>query len=161
MFLLEPFIQRDGYERYLLMHKFISEISKQWSLFLFCALFLSLGSTVLTYYLLISTKQLNWGFILALAVEALFFIYPVACLGYANKHVGNILRNFRLTSPDDYELLGSRDKWVEFTSKCPLYWHIMGIPITKNVLTAYYTTAGTVAPAVLAVLTVFSSAVGN
>lgn len=157
--LLVPFIQRDAFERYLLIHHFVRMISTQWSAFLFSTLFLSLLSTGFTYYLLITSKQIQWGFILAIIVETLFFVYPVACLGYANKHVDELLNNFKMTSPDDYAVLGSRDKWKKFTEDAPLYWTIMGIPITRSVLTAYLSAAGTVAPVVIGILTVFSDAI--
>jgi len=152
LFLLTPFIQRDAYERYLLIHHFVHEISIQWSTFLFMGVFLSLASTGITYYFIIIAPTFVWQYWFALAAEALFIIYPVACLGYANEHVDNILRNFNSTSPDDYEILGSREKWKDFTAQSPLYWTVMGVPITKNVLTAYISAAGTVAPVVLALV---------
>lgn len=159
LFLLAPFIQRDAYERYLLINNFVKEISKQWSGFLFMGIFLSLASTGITYYFIIAAPNIVWQYWFALFIEALFIIYPVACLGYANKHVDNILRNFNSTSPDDYEILGSRDKWAAFTAESPLYWTILGVPVTKNVLTAYISAAGTVAPVVLALAAGFFNAI--
>lgn len=152
LFLLTPFIQRDAYERYLLIYHFVKEISAQWSSFLFMCIFLSLASTGITYYFVIKADHFVWQYWFALFVEALFIIYPLACLGYANKHVDNILRNFNATCPDDYEILGPREKWTEFTATSPLYWTILGVPVTKNVLTAYVSAAGTVAPVVLALV---------
>lgn len=152
LFILTPFIQRDAYERYLLIHHFVKQISDQWSLFLFCCIFCSLGATALTYYFLYKSKQIIWQYIFALVLEALFVIYPVACLAYANKHVENILLNFKFSSPDDYQILGSRDKWTDFTTKSPLYWTIIGIPITKNVLTAYASAASATLPVIIAMV---------
>lgn len=163
LMLLVPFIERDAFERYLLIHHFIMEISKQWSAFLFCTLFISLLSTGLTYYLMYSYGKIEWGFLMAIVLETLFFVYPVACLGYANKHVKHILYNFRVTAPDDYAVLGDRERWREFTDDAPLYWCIFGVPITDTVLTAYVSTAATVAPVIITALTVFSNgiSIGN
>ena len=152
LMLLVPFIKRDAYERYLLIYHFVKKVSDIWSAFLFWTVLISLASTGITYYLVLVTLEFNhskaqlWGFVLAVLLEAALFIFPVACLVHANTHVDHILKNL---------LLGDRDTWREFTESAPLYWCIIGIPITRNVLFAYYSAAGTAAPVIFGLVLQF------
>lgn len=91
MMLLAPLIRRDAYERYLIMHHFISELSSVWSSFLFFTLLLSLVSTGLSYYLMVHTSDGFVGlYLFAIAIETAMFVWPVWCVVRANSHVGII-----------------------------------------------------------------------
>lgn len=138
----------DAYERYLLLFNFTKAFSAQWSMFLFTQLLIVMLMTGVTYYLLIRGDR-RWGYFLALGVETLAFIYPVYCLGYANKHVNNILAKFRRATPDDFAAMGNMDEWRQFVADNQVYWTIMGLPITFAVLKTYFYTAATTAPVVL------------
>lgn len=59
---------------------------------------------------------------------------------------------FNMCSADDYILLGDKDEWIRLCDNVPLYWTIAGIPITKEVLIAYYSAAFSAAPIVLTVM---------
>lgn len=153
---LTPLIKRDAFERYLLIYNYVNNMSALWGGYLFTILFVSVLSTILTYYLLIISNGTAigeiWGYILALVVEFVLFVYPVWCLQYANSNVDQILLNFRLASPEDYMLLGNRDDWKSFTKETPLYWTIVGVPITRKTLLAYLSAALPTLPLVLAVM---------
>lgn len=154
MLLLFPLIKRDAYERYLLLHNVVTQFTSAWSGILFCTLALSLASTVFTYVVVLQ-YNFDWSSGLALVVETTLFVYPVACLGYANKHVDNILLNFKLAAPDDYVALGDRETWKTFVEENQLYWRVLGVPITDRVLWTYVYSAATVAPVIVAVATSF------
>lgn len=157
LMLLIPFIKRDAFERYLLIYHFVDKMSDVWGGFLLSTILLSLLATGFTYYLLVISTNASdgasvFGFVLGLGVSTVLFIWPVWCLVQANTGVDVIAESFQLTAPDDYMLLGDRETWRTFSEEAPLYWNIMGVPITQKVLMAYYSTAGTVAPVVTAML---------
>lgn len=157
LMLLIPFIKRDAFERYLLIHHFVSTMSEIWGGFLLSTLIFSLLATGFTYYLLVISNSVGnnepiFGFIIGLGVATVLFIWPVWCLAMANTGVNIISESFQLTAPDDYMLLGDRDTWQTFAEQAPLYWTILGVPITRSVLRAYYSTAGPALPLIMSLL---------
>jgi len=157
LMLLIPFIKRDAYERYLLIHHFVDALSTVWGGFLLSTIFFSLLCTGFTYYLLVISNNAGeahsvFGFILGLGIATVLFIWPVWCLVQANTGVDVITESFKLTAPDDYFLLGDKNTWRTFSEEAPLYWCILGVPITQKVLRAYYSTVGTAAPVITAMM---------
>jgi hypothetical protein len=69
-----------------------------------------------------------------------FTVYPTVALAHANSFIEPMLKLFAMAAPDDFEVLGGKDKWQDFVSSVPAAWTVCGIWITWQKLYAMLST---------------------
>ena len=132
---VSEYIQRDCYERYILIKTILEKIGKVWSPLQFAILVVD-GVLILYYYVLI----LKNGSIYFVAID--FFCLcvwatPTMCNSYANSAMDYLQFSLKSSGPTDYSIIGGRDNFVEYAEKTPLYWYIFGFAITPSWLAGF------------------------
>ena len=56
--------------------------------------------------------------------------FPDVSIAHANYSADLLNSKVILSASGDFELLGGRNKWVEYIESSPAYWSILNIPIT-------------------------------
>eukprot|EP01038_Epipyxis_sp_PR26KG_P005449 gene5449-7542_t len=159
-----PYIERESFERYLFMRHYLNQASKIWSpLILALAVWFIylVGIASLNLSTKVVLKNRYFGVSLAFFIWFLFIrfvivlVLPILSITHANSHVSLLTESFFDASPDDFSILGGRDKWIEFIKSVPAVWTIYGIWITYD---KFYATASAVLLTVIAyVLSYLSS----
>ncbi len=151
-----PSISRDAYEHYLFLREYMNQAGKLWSPAL-CGLLvylLYLLSAYIYYMAVFTAFFLQRGILVKVLMflltrTAILFVYPVASIAHANSCIFLLQEAFLVSSPEDYEILGGRDKWIAFLTAVPAAWSVCGLWVTWDRLFAIFWTLVTAAAAVL------------
>eukprot|EP01038_Epipyxis_sp_PR26KG_P013007 gene13007-17439_t len=140
-----PYIERESFERYLFMRHYLNQASKIWSPLILALVgwFVFLGGAAGLTVAGGSFTTRRWNtdqfdFTVIYFVWFLFIrfvivlVLPILSITHANSHVSLLTESFVDASPDDFSILGGRDKWIEFIKSVPAVWTIYGIWITYD-----------------------------
>lgn len=134
--LIGNLISRDATEHYLFIREMMQAADRIWSPVL-TVLFVLSAYVCLSYFLYIilviksTGRSLFAQLLVIILVRILFlFIYPIVSLSHANSYIYKLQNCFKVASPDDYEIIGGRDRWVSFMIDTPAVWTYYGIWIT-------------------------------
>jgi hypothetical protein len=138
---LEPSVRRDAYERYLYMRHFMNAASNEWSPLLMLIFAFTVFACLVTYVLLEDEPLTNYHrsvpLLGGLAAEFLLLIWPLYCLAYSNIRVDQIRSTFYNCAPGDFAAIGGVTEWTTFMTANSLYWNVMGIPVTIQVMQSW------------------------
>lgn len=132
---VRDYIERDCYERYILIKTILEKIGKVWSPLQFAILVVD-GALILYYYVLILTNGSYFFFAIDMFCLAVWAT-PTMCNSYANSAMDYLLFSLKSSGPSDYSVIGGRDNFLAFTEKTPLYWYIFGFAITPSWLAGF------------------------
>jgi hypothetical protein len=153
---LEPSVRRDAYERYLYMRHFMNAASKEWSPLLVLIFAFTLCACLICYVLLqdmpLTYYHRSVPLLGGLAAEFVLLIWPLYCLAYSNIRVDQIRETFYNCAPGDFASIGGVTEWTAFMTANSLYWNVMGIPITIEVMQSWFSYLIGFLPFILVVL---------
>lgn len=133
-FAFVPFLERDAFEHYLLIHEYARQSSNLWSPALaFTFLLSTMIVGICLYCMFASHLTANVGPFIGLIVIQLFFMFlPVYCLASANQAIDD-LRDLmgQAAMASDYAVIGGRDLWMDQLRQHPAYWTVFGFPVTS------------------------------
>lgn len=153
-----PFVRRDAYERYIFIHELMLAFGKSWRILLTALLILSGAQIIYGFYILFS-EPISGYIAATMAGAILLFLFPVYCLAYTNSAVDTINHGFAYAAPEDFEALGGRDTWLQFTGESPLYWYIFGFAITRSWLIGFI--GGIVTATIVTIGSAYASSIGE
>jgi hypothetical protein len=153
---LEPSIRRDAYERYLYIRHFMAAASREWSPLLVLIFANTVFTGIMAYDILEAVPIWKWRttvpLLSAMLGQFLLFVYPLYCLAYANIRVNLIRNTFYNCAPGDFASIGGVAEWTAFMSANTIYWNVMGIPITIEMIQSWGKYLIGIIPVVLGVL---------
>lgn len=157
-------IRNDAYERYLLIHQFLTRSSQVWNtyltIFLAATFLVFLYSSLIVFisaYSIVGLLQMEWQ------ISAFMcFVTPLVLISKANAATQLVQKMFLYSVPPhanadlpmlesglsfaktqndlsggNFALIGGRREWLEFLASAPLQWTILGVPITFERLTGF------------------------
>jgi len=136
------YLQRDAFEHYLFLNKFMSIASRSWSpliisfyfLYVFLCFLFVYGAV--EYINLISNIELAYYMIYMAIRTYIMVIYPIAAIAGANTLTYAMKEQFLVAAPEDFGVLGGRDTWLSYIDNVPVYWTLYGLAVTWDRLTA-------------------------
>ena len=133
--LLQTRIEMDSYEFYLFIQCFVQQVSDVWS-----PLMLVLFISTIVFYALAVERLYSESFSNPIDTFAriwllVFFfftsVFPIYCMAYANEAMNTIRDCFhRYSTPNNYNIIGGRDVWINYLEESPAYWTVYGTPLT-------------------------------
>lgn len=133
-FAFVPFLERDAFEHYLLIHEYARQSSYLWSpaltfIFLLSALVLAVS----LYVVIFGNLKTDIGpFVWLIVLEVFFMFLPVYCLANANQAMDQMKELMgEAAVASDYSIIGGRDVWLEQLRQHPAYWSVFGFPVTS------------------------------
>lgn len=141
-------LKRDASEHYLCICQLLGCAGQIWSPVLTGLLFLALY-VCLADLLFIVRAEIHdtYGTIYVVRIVVfitvrffLLVVYPVISIAYANSYLLRINDIFKISSEDDFVLIGGRDRWLQFLTSFPAVWTYYGVYITPDRLLAIFWT---------------------
>jgi hypothetical protein len=141
-----PHLTRDGNENYLFLVEYMNQASIVWSPVITG---LSLSWIFLLAYLFAMKEKISPAFFLQASIAFfvnffIFTVYPIVAMAHANSFTKHLHMLFVQASPDDFQVIGGKEKWKEFISSVPAVWTIFGLEITWQRLFAVFSTLLTI-----------------
>lgn len=129
-------LRRDATEHYFFIKHVLAQAGKIWSPALTGMMVLDIY-IVASYlsFLLIFGKALSRLVLIQLGIymavrTIILVIYPIASICHANSVLYEIQECFQNSSPEDFSVIGGRDRWMKFIELCPIVWTYFGIWVT-------------------------------
>jgi hypothetical protein len=145
---LPPYFDRDAYEHYLMIHEFMYAGSRSWSFAIVAYLFLAVLFIMLFMFgALVSGQRLpiiDW-FHYSMFVSIRVFIltiYPITLIARTNAYIYALHEQFLISAPDDFEVIGGRDIWLNYVQKVPALWNVYGLTVTWDRIAGLLWTIG-------------------
>jgi hypothetical protein len=135
------YVHRDAYEHYLFIREFMSNGSRAWSPIIITLAFLCSFYVLLFCYgaatAATDLTTLDWIYYsLWIVIRVLvLMVYPVVSLARANDHVSALQELFLVAAPEDFEVIGGRDRWLTYLEKVPAMWTVYGLWVTWEKVT--------------------------
>jgi hypothetical protein len=110
---------------------------------------LSLSWIFLLAYLFAMKEKISPAFFLQASIAFfvnffIFTVYPIVAMAHANSFTKHLDMLFVQASPDDFQVIGGKEKWKEFISSVPAVWTIFGLNITWQRLFAAFSSLLTI-----------------
>jgi hypothetical protein len=150
---ISELLGRDATEHYFFIREVLRLASLTWSPVL-TGLFVLAVYVVVAYsaFLLLLQGRIDGRASIQIAVlivmRIVFLVlYPIVSICHANSQVYEMRNYFASSSPEDYQCIGGRNRWMEFMEASPIAWTYYGIWVTwdKLVGVLWTTFAGVVA----------------
>lgn len=158
-------VMTDAHERYLLTLNCVTTFSAFWDAPISLTLVFSLILCVwyVAYVVIFRTQHAFMFMFLIFALIGL--LTPLTFITHANFRIQELNKLLFSSKPDivlgttssaDFSLLGGRGYWMNVIEALPLYWTVIGIPITPATFQAILVTSVTLTAASLAPLVISS-----
>mmetsp|Transcript_5294 Transcript_5294/g.7784 ORF Transcript_5294/g.7784 Transcript_5294/m.7784 type:complete len:625 (-) Transcript_5294:10-1884(-) len=142
---------RDSSEHYLFMVEYMRQAGLVWSpviiaLYLYGTVLIVVVVIYLYSYSSFFTTADTANTISLLVVQIiLYLVFPTWSLAHANSFLNPMIELFTNATPEDFETIGGRDKWLAFVAAVPAAWTLAGLWITWSrmftLLSAFVTAA--------------------
>eukprot|EP01033_Poteriospumella_lacustris_P010165 gene10165-7250_t len=133
-------ISRDATEQYLFIREAMNTAGRIWSPvitgLIFLAIFIATAEVYAAYYA--TTRGYNSIYIFiritAFVITRILILvfYPIVSIATANAYLLKIGDVFRVSAEEDYEVIGGRDRWLDFLEKFPAVWTYYGVYVTPE-----------------------------
>jgi hypothetical protein len=133
-------ISRDATEQYLFIREAMNTAGRIWSPVITGLMFLALFIAVAQIFEGIYDTRRGYGNVWLFIRLTVFVIirllvlvfYPILSIASANAYLLKIGDVFTVSAEEDYEVIGGRDRWLEFLDKFPAVWTYYGVYITPE-----------------------------
>jgi hypothetical protein len=116
----------------------VRQVSNIWQgvIIALCLVGLLTAAYCIVYFLYyLSIGEFSYIFIVPMPLFLWIGLFPIYCLAYANAAIDRIKSSFqKQCTPTNYEIIGGRDRWIEYLSQSPAHWTVFEYAITWNVL---------------------------
>eukprot|EP01039_Chlorochromonas_danica_P002705 gene2705-2955_t len=135
---LKDHLLHDATEHYLFIREVMAACGHIWSvgltgLFALAIYIIVAYSTFSVYFYKLDSGVTIWQLIIVMIVRTLLLIiYPIASVCHANTYIYELQETFSMAAPDDFSVLGGRDRWVALLQQSPAVWTYYGLWITYD-----------------------------
>ena len=139
-----PHISRDSFEHYLYLRRYMQIAGNVWSVPIFgmflLAILLSLNNILDFYKYYATIDAQGWASaVIGISFNVLIlFIVPLSCIAHANSCTYPLKKAFLAAAPEDFSIIGGRDKWLKFVDENPVVWSFFGLAITWERLGGFF-----------------------
>jgi hypothetical protein len=148
-----PSLQRDACEHYMFIREYMTQAGRLWSIALVGVFGVFLFIIIAYLYALLVLKEktllLQDTVILYISIRfVVLVIYPIVSLSHANSFCYALQELFIVAAPNDFEILGGRDMWINFLASAPAVWTVFGLWVTWDKLVGFLWAVGSTGAAI-------------
>eukprot|EP01036_Dinobryon_divergens_P028928 gene28928-37950_t len=146
---INQLLSRDATEHYLFIVEYMRKAGVIWSPVLAVMYFISLVCMILSatmtliFFYAYQTEDVAQFLFYLIGQGILYAIFPTISLAHANSFINPLVNTFSAAAEEDFQMIGGRNKWLEFVNAVPAAWTLFGVWITWSkmfaVLSAFFT----------------------